>query len=638
MLQERQIRIIEVLQQKMNWMLGKELAKILEVSDRTIRSDIETINSYYNAAVIVSNRHKGYFLDRGVYLKNSQSCASMYDIQTPQNRVKYIIKELLFQKENVHINEMKERLCISDSAFEQDLRHVREMLKNQSTMNLKRSKQFLFLEGSEHEKRQLYKKLLEKETQGNFLNMNKLAELYSKIDLLRVKEILEDVFYQYDFHIRDMAMPMLMMHIGICLERLQQKHYVQTDFDREKIKETQEYFIACDFFEQVKQIIKIDYVEAEVLRFSMLLMGKRNNHLTSDEFTRSSNEFSIALVVDQMLVYLYDYFQIDLRYDMELKISLQIHIQGVIERQQQGVVVHNAYLQETKRHYTLVFEMAVCLGKFLEQHLPIVMNEAEVGLLALHLGNAYEKSKLIDKYRVLLICPHEQVLGKLCYQKILDRFHNRMEFIAHTQVFEKQTVLQLQPDFIITTLPVVHELNIPTIQISLFVNCKDESTIFYTLNDLDKQRHKEEFEKFMKDMLDPNLFFCDVEGTCEEDIIHFMCQQMQERHVISDDFLESVMQREKFSSTSFSVGIAIPHTLQVPSKKSCIAISMLKKPIQWGSYEVSIVLLLAMREQDQKLMGIFFDWLSHVASDTTLFANLLKVRNYESFVEAVIQT
>lgn len=44
-LNKRQDRIISFMHNSQNWILGKELANVLGVSDRTIRSDIAYINS-----------------------------------------------------------------------------------------------------------------------------------------------------------------------------------------------------------------------------------------------------------------------------------------------------------------------------------------------------------------------------------------------------------------------------------------------------------------------------------------------------------------------------------------------------------------------------------------------------------------
>ena len=59
----RQQRIIDILYDYDEWVTGKELASMLSVSDRTIRSDIEHINKEYECTLIEANRRKGYHLD-----------------------------------------------------------------------------------------------------------------------------------------------------------------------------------------------------------------------------------------------------------------------------------------------------------------------------------------------------------------------------------------------------------------------------------------------------------------------------------------------------------------------------------------------------------------------------------------------
>ncbi|WZU03159.1 PTS sugar transporter subunit IIA [Erysipelothrix sp. D19-032] len=80
--------------------------------------------------------------------------------------------------------------------------------------------------------------------------------------------------------------------------------------------------------------------------------------------------------------------------------------------------------------------------------------------------------------------------------------------------------------------------------------------------------------------------------------------------MVSEHFKQSVLDREKMSSTSFIYAIAIPHPLDLESHQSKVAVAPLKKPIRWGSYDVKLVMLLAITEEDSAKMWLFFDWLS----------------------------
>ena len=164
--------------------------------------------------------------------------------------------------------------------------------------------------------------------------------------------------------------------------------------------------------------------------------------------------------------------------------------QKVLEMQGRPVAIllthghfdHILAAEEIKKKYPLVFEMGVRAGNFLSEQTNLEINENEIGFFALHLGSAYDRSSASGKYKVLMIYPDDQALSKLCAQKVETRFSERMEIIDHMSFFEEAQVEALQPDMILTTLPLMHSLGIPTIQISLFVNFEDESRIFHALN------------------------------------------------------------------------------------------------------------------------------------------------------------
>lgn len=630
MLNKRQKKIIRMLENSQSWMIGKKMAAMLGVSDRTVRSDIDHINREYPAPIIASDRHKGYYLIERVRVEGTKKETDIP--QEPQERANYILKELLFHKKELNLYTLQEEVFVSEYSLENDLRRIRQILKPHAPLKLVRSKNHIRLDGSEDDKRKLYKALLEEETKGNFLSMDKLASLYHEIDLLKVKEILDETLTDFDFHVRGMMMPMLMMHIGICLERLLHHNYVSTDMKKEQFIGMQEYAIAEEFFQRVRKWSHIEVTEEEVLRLALLLMGKRSNRFIHEDVPAQMKGMTLEQIVGKLLERIYEQFLVDMRYDTDLKVGLQIHIQGLMERQRQGAQVVNVYLQETKKNYPLVFEMGICAGKFLSECSGLPITEDEAGLLALHLGSAYERSALGSRYQALMIYPDEQVLSRMCCQKIESRFAQRMDIAGYMNVFEKKKVVELNPDLIITTLPLQHDLPIPTVQVSLFFNSKDESALFYALNDLDRQKNHEEFEEFIKAMIYPDLFYIDHPAKQPEELITFLCREMKEKELIPEGFLESVLQRERFSPTSIVYGLAIPHALDVAAKRSCISVAILQEAIRWGAFDVSMVILLAIREEDKRLMKIFFDWLSSMVSDGEGFAKLLKVRDYAEFL------
>lgn len=636
-LNKRQEKIIAMMNDMNEWITGKELSKLLNVSDRTIRSDIDVINRTYENELIESNLRYGYHLNQEVFRTLDIEIEESIP-QTPQERCVYIIQELLFQRSELNIIDLQNLVYVSGYSIDNDIKRIKKMVEPYEDLKLVRSKSCIHLEGSESSKRKLYKELLAAETKGNFLNMNKLASLYKDFNLLEVKSLLDETIKKYDFHIREMAMPILMMHVGVSMERILHHNFIETDRKNPELAKSVEYQIAKEFFHKVAGRIRIEIVEDEIVLLALLLLGKRSSEYTGDKIKIEDKDYNVKELVMQLLEDIYRTFDIDFRKDVDLQVGLQMHMQSMIERQLKNIEVDNVYLSEIKKKYPLVFEMGVRAGKFLQEKTNLIIDENELGFIALHLGSAYDRGSMSGKYRVLMIYPDDQALSKLCAQKVETRFGERMEIVEHMSLFEEAAVNEIQPDMILTTLPLLHSLDILTVQITLFVNFEDESRIFQALNQLDKVKSRKEFQDMIVHLIKPQFFYTDLDVMTPEGMITYMCDHLIDEGYAPEDFKASVLQREGMSSTSFTYGFAIPHTFNVMANQSCLSVAILKNPITWGDFEVQLVILLAIKNEDRKLLRVFFDWLSSVVSNSSKFASLLETKNHKEFIYQILQS
>lgn len=631
MLNKRQNQIIDILNNDNNWITGKELAKLLNVSDRTIRSDIDVINKFYDCLLIKSNKRLGYQIDEALLFKQ--------DIETkeliPQNsheRCVYIIRELLFKSKEINLIALQDQVFVSGYSIDNDIKKIRKMISEYPSLKLIRSKNYISLRGNEADKRKLYKQLLTEETHGNFLNLNSIADLWSNFDLLEIKDILEDVCELYNYQIREIDFPMIMIHAGVAIERIINRNYINNKTAKHHLNNNIEYQISYEFFHRVSKTIDIELVEDEVVLFAQLLIGSYQKDDEDENLDKLLNQ-----IVDAVIKEVKDYFDINFSKDKDFKLGLKMHLQLLLERQQNNVTITNIYLQEIKRKYPLVFEMAIRAGEVIADICKINVKENELSFLALHLGAAYDRVNSIKRYRAVIIIPHNQMLSNMCIDKLKLRFEERMVIVKRYGFYEETMIKQQEPDLIITTVPLKHNLNIPTVQITLFVNYEDESKVFQTLNLLDKQRYHEDFVVLVNELIRPDLFHVKKQMASSKELIDFLCDELISKNLADERYKEDVFKRESVSATSFVNGFAVPHSIEITSKESCISIMILDKPVKWGDFEVKLVLLLAIRDTDSHLLKIFFDWLSSIVSDSNKFRQLLEVKNYQEFIQHVIE-
>lgn len=631
MLTKRQNMIMTIMNNQKDWIVGKDLAKLLNVSDRTIRNDIAAINEFYADTMIESNIRKGYRI-QGEKVKRFIEETKKEIPETGEER-RWLILKTLVEHNQVNIYQLADQMCISEFSLENDMNKIRKLLDNYQGLKVIRQSNMLQLSGGEREKRHLYEELISYKISGNLWNLNKVAENFMRFDLLKVKELLKDIFEEFHYQMNEVRIPTLLIHVGVILERNFACHFLKEDEEQQGKYGREEYEISRHFFEKIGARLSLQVREAEICDFAIYLEhGKRKGYCEEEQLQGLASD-----LVQHIIVEIREHFDIDFSEDCEFRLGLEVHTVSLLKRHYANVEIDHTCLEEVKRKYPLIFEMGVWVCKIMEEHLNIIISENEISFIALHLGSAYERANLRRKYRCLLICPHNQTVKDLCIQKIVNRFQDRMEIVGCMSYFEESLIREKNLDLILTTQPVAHALDIETTEISMFFAHTDEAAVFQTLNRLDQIRYRNNFQFFILNLIREEFFTANMAVEEPEKIISDMCDKLYARGYVKENFEEGVLKRERLSPTSFFHGFAIPHNMSHQETiHSAISTAILKQPVQWGSYEVRFVLLLAITEENRNFLKIFFDWLDDIVSNPEKFARLLEVQDYQSFVNTLL--
>ena len=639
----RQEEIIALLAKQNRYMTSRELAGIFSVSDRTIRSDIDAINRRGNSPTIESNVRSGYRIspdaDPADLTVSDKKDASLYSEipQTPDARCIYLIRKLLFESRQINLTSLQSQIYVSGYSIDNDLKRIRKMLEPYPDLDLVRSHECVSLQGEESSKRRFYRDLLIAEVQENFLNLDTLAQMYRNFNLIEVKDLFVDVLEEFDYSINESLFPMLMVHAATSIERMSCSNYVDLTEQSQNLEDTIEYQISRTFFDRVSKRLHMKVTDAEIGMFALVIMGRRASNYTSDFVNFQGNWLNTKKLVSDALLQVYGLFGLDFRQDDDLIAGLKMHIHGLIDRIKNGVSLEDVFLEEIKRKYPLVFEMGIYVLEFLEQQLQVKISDMESGFIALHLGAASERMNQVRKYKVVMILPHNQSFSDLCVKKISDMFRERLEVVCVFRYFEEKKVVLLDPDLILCTFPVTHNLNVETVQINLFVDSEDESHILQALNRLDKKGFKLEFASHIGELIRSEHYYRDVDEKSPQDIIHHLCCGLTEQGIVEPAFEEIVRKREEMSPTSFNGAFAIPHAFGAYARKSTIAVAQLKRPVKWGMFEVRLVMLFAINAGDQRMIKIFFDWVSDMMNHPQVLADLCASCSYEEFMSRIVE-
>ena len=59
-------------------------------------------------------------------------------------------------------------------------------------------------------------------------------------------------------------------------------------------------------------------------------------------------------------------------------------------------------------------------------------------------------------------------------------------------------------------------------------------------------------------------------------------------------------------------------------------------PVRWGNFDVGLVMLFAINEGDERMIKIFFDWVSNVVNRPEELAKIVSSCTYEEFIDRIM--
>lgn len=115
-------------------------------------------------------------------------------------------------------------------------------------------------------------------------------------------------------------------------------------------------------------------------------------------------------------------------------------------------------------------------------------------------------------------------------------------------------------------------------------------------------------------------------------IIEKLAKVLYEKGYVEKEYAVHAIMREKMSATTIGSGIAIPHANSKFIKQSAIAIATLKEPLDWGTEKVTLVFMLAVKNEEQKMTKQLFQELSFISEQPSFIQKLTTETNVMKFL------
>lgn len=627
---KKQLEMIRFLSAQNRAMSGNEIANALQVSSRTVKNYVHEINGFYGRKIISASR-SGYELQApsGSSLFVSSEEATLP--QTQEERSFYIIKQLvLHHSSKLDLFELCDVLAISYSTIKAVVSKMNKMFSAYH-VEFQCENDFLYITGSEKDKRRLISYIINEETKNSYINLDLLRKNFANIDIAALQSIIFQTFKRHHYYLNDFAALNLLLHLLIIIDREMNGNALdsgQSDFE---FSTPQEQAFLKDLRQQIEQGFQIQVNNFEYFELYMLFKTNANFSLEgSFEDLKKVVGEDILNLTQEYVRSINSLYMIDLSSN-SFKTPFALHLKNLIFRAQLGRFTKNPMAQAIKNNSPIVFDIAIYLSLDLMERYNITVNEDEAAFLAIHIGAEIER-QTVNHYKVpaALICPEYHTMASHILNAILLNFGNQLHMVCTASDEQQFARIAAEKDIaiIFSTIPLHNSYSGREIVYISPLNLSAQLDKIQTV--ISKELEYEKNQKLRIDFhtyFEEDIFVADAAITDKEQALRILCNKLLEKKYVHFDFYDNVWKRENAATTAFG-SVAIPHAVEMDAVKTSVAVAISKQGIQWGTNTVYIVFLLAINKADKRSFRNLYESLISLFGEPSMIP---VIRNCESF-------
>jgi len=630
--------LLQYLKQNNDWVNARTLANYLSVSTRTVRKYIYELNSEISNSILIHSSNFGYRMNDELSTFYKEDLLNKKSFNTPSQRFFYILHRLIISSEGIDVFDLSEELYISIPTIEKDFQTCKNYISNYN-ISILRKKNIIKLIGTEEDKRKLMSSIYYRELKTNFHNLLNVNE-FSGYNLSDFREQLLQIISQYNLDINEYTIGNILLHIVVSVKRIKDNRVLPSNYTFGKNEENSD--VTLKVAELIKEHFSVTLEKAEVNYLNALIRSKTIIK-TSSSMKNSLEtyvDYSSIKLVENIIKKVYDYYFVNLN-DSDFFYKFALHIRNMKERVSSGFSTRNPLTNSVKNSSPFIYDLSVFISNVIKEKEKIKLNEDEIAYIAFHVGSYLELNKNSDEaISCILIVPdyynfHEGIQKKLEHH-LGDKL--KIEYIYTDLNNINEKIKYAQSDLVLTTIELNVNLSQQYMLISPFLIEEDINAINKKISNIKKNRETSHFKKQLIGLFDINLFEKNKYFNNKFDVIRYLGKKMVQQNIVSNDFIQDVINREQLSSTAFNNIVAVPHSMHMNAKNSSISILINDKPMFWGDHEgVQLISLIAMNKNKRKVYKDIYEDYIKVLAEPSNAKSLAKSENYDSFIEKLSQ-
>lgn len=609
----RQIKIWDLLSEHESLTSG-ELARLLHISDRTVRTDIMRINELMKQEVIKARKGQGYFMEAAA--KRPEHLCADYEA-ADQDLEWNIVRRVLFQEKTPY-PELADELYISDTLLSKAVNRINQAMNHRySHGKLQKKQGFLVLDLSETDKRKFYHTYVTLKNVNHFFSLEDYQPYFEYVDLDDIKDLLLTFLKDDKEPVYDTTVMRLLISTAILAERASAGYLLDHgEILSEESKVSQ-------VIKGVERLILKPLPPGEVLYLEKIL---RNDfyYMEAGDAKRSGE------ILSKILIEISVEYGFDFSHNQEFCMEMEAQLNGTIRRVNSSQWAVNPALARIKSKYPLEYDIAIFFADRLKRLTDVFVSEDEIGQFAVHFIRAMEQNLKNVKQKVSLINPYGKQIKDLMKKRLEEIGEHSLEIAYIYSLFDFPEEMPKDAIAVLTTVPLKNPpRDLPVILCKNFLDYQEKEKLMTVVKDNQVSTVKTYFRTLFK----PSLFFIDMEFDSKERALAFLCDQLCRQGYVDEGYYDSVLKREHLAPTAFLPGFAFVHAMENNASRTAVCTCVLKNKLHWGDYEIKIIFLFALASSwNHTMIPVYNVMIDHLFQSNTIH-KLAKKKDCKSFVE-----
>lgn len=622
----RQLDIINYLIGEHDYITSAELSEIFSVSSRTIKDDLNIIDSVQDKlGISVSISKIGYSIaisDIDLFTNSEIKLSEKIDLNSSTDRIRYIISKFITNNLEIKQSVILDELHISEQTFYRDMSYIKKMLGEEGiTIKKNQNNQFSIV-GDEKSIRNMMSKYIDIDM-FSIDSYNRILMDYriDYADIQKLSSKMVELLHEYKRDLVGINITNLLIHIIVSVYRIRNGYVIQNIIVTNE-DHSVELEIAKEITLIVNELFGVEFPDSEMIYLGYSLIGKGLNREDSKEV--------IEMIEDT-------YKDIDKNFNITFNIhddysnALYFHTLAMKDRIRYGVTIDESIIQMVKSKFILAYEMAVLFHHNYYSRYKINLNDVEVSYIALHFGAMIESQNYKKKLPKAIIITQERTGSALLLKnEIISKFGSQINVVGVYSPFETSLINISEISYVLSTESETFGefckskiLKIPTV----LTGSAYKKIAKFLSDDLDLS------SVFLKD-----LFFIERSDQNIQQVLKEKAEIFQHKKLIesAEVFYKNTLDREAFQSTHVSEKLALPHPMLANSKRSFICTILFKEGINWFNQgNVKLLFYIGINPEEKEKVKSVFGIISRISSDSLLKNRLIKSNSHDEFLRVI---